>query len=716
MLLQLDLSLFSQFWWVMAFNTDKRKIQGDQDENSVLRHKKKHKVAKESERKTKQTSPTIADKVNKSQEGVDGSQEKAVKKKTPANIDLRKQLKKAGLLKKNKKEQGGGEVVNIAGFGKQDRKELLQQRKAKKNKNYFLLQELTKYWEEFRKSQQDKQKRLQLIDKTLKKAKGQIFALCRNHVASRIFQSAVVHGTQNHLNIVLEEVKDEIVNLSKDTYGHHVVRKIIAAARSQQVDGLVRLFIGNIPQLLRHPCGCTVIDDLYLVAKPQTRNQMLVEFYGKEYRLFGSAVTAGQSSTNPDDYQNDNKQSKFSSFEQIWAKAGEGERRNIIQSLNQHLSPIMEKLLLDPQITHKLLSLYVEHAPGSLVEEAIQNLCGEPLLRIVHTIEGAKTACMIVGYSTAKDRKKIVKCLKGHVLNMAKDSFGYTVLITILDKVDDTTFLNKTVIPEIVSNLLELCADKYGSRVILHLLFPYNTRHIPIAHIQNILSYPTKTVTKVVEQVESKDEDSQQKQDNQPQDMEIDEQASDSDESVEKEMEKIEMGVSKKQDVVRRTELLQGDKTQLLQKLFEECLSRTSEMITTRFSDFVIQELATGGKDGFLVPLDKERIEQLQDRICEVIDSELLDNYFGNRSIAYMIQLDGNDNKRQGASLQLLQKLWNNCFKGNCKELYGHHSQKVFAALYMMGDKTTKKEIKKELAGLVGGSFQEWISKFRFQI
>ena len=45
--------------------------------------------------------------------------------------------------------------------------------------------------------------------------------------------------------------------------------------------------------------------------------------------------------------------------------------------------------------------------------EAIEALAGEPLLRMVHTRDGAWAAVAVLRYGTAKDCKKFVKAMKG---------------------------------------------------------------------------------------------------------------------------------------------------------------------------------------------------------------------------------------------------------------------------------------------------------------
>lgn len=41
-----------------------------------------------------------------------------------------------------------------------------------------------------------------------------------------------------------------------------------------------------MPQLLRHPCGASVVDELYSRSSAAQRNALAAEFYGKEYMLF----------------------------------------------------------------------------------------------------------------------------------------------------------------------------------------------------------------------------------------------------------------------------------------------------------------------------------------------------------------------------------------------------------------------------------------------
>lgn len=88
-------------------------------------------------------------------------------------------------------------------------------------------------------------------------------------------------------------------------------------------------------------------------------------------------------------------------------------------------------------------------SPGTSVTEAVQLLAGPPLLRMVHTREGAQLACDVINYGAAKDRKKAVKAMAGQVMKMALDEWAHVVLVCVLDTVDDTALLKKHILPEL---------------------------------------------------------------------------------------------------------------------------------------------------------------------------------------------------------------------------------------------------------------------------
>ncbi len=104
---------------------------------------------------------------------------------------------------------------------------------------------------------------------------------------------------------------------------------------------------------------------------------------------------------------------------------------------------------MDAVLAHRLISEFLEVAPATMVADAAETLSGEALLHMVHTRAGAQAACAVLAYGTAKDRKKAVKAMKGHVRTAAQDEWGHAVIMTALSVVDDTALLKKIIIAEL---------------------------------------------------------------------------------------------------------------------------------------------------------------------------------------------------------------------------------------------------------------------------
>ncbi len=72
------------------------------------------------------------------------------------------------------------------------------------------------------------------------------------------------------------------------------------------------------------------------------------------------------------------------------------------------------------------------------------------------------------------------------VAKIARDEFGYAVLLRAMDVTDDTVLLKKALFPELVREINSLVLDKYASCVFLHLLAPYSSKYFPKATLEQL--------------------------------------------------------------------------------------------------------------------------------------------------------------------------------------------------------------------------------------
>jgi len=98
----------------------------------------------------------------------------------------------------------------------------------------------------------------------------------------------------------------------------------------------------------------------------------------------------------------------------------------------------------------------------------------ELLIHMLHTPDGAKVAVQSVLLGTAKDRKTIIKSMKGFVTKICKEEHGNVTIMAITDVTDDTVLIEKIILAEMIKSIEELIADKHGCLPFLHLLAPYS--------------------------------------------------------------------------------------------------------------------------------------------------------------------------------------------------------------------------------------------------
>lgn len=618
----------------------------------------------------------------------------------------------------------GGKPAAPEMLDRKERKELERARKARRNKNYGLIQEVVLLWEEARRHDVTAAKRSKLITAILGKVTGHMAELAGSHAASRVIQTCAKYGTPAERSSILKELQPKLIELCKSPYGHFVVSKLVSLAPKEQLPGLLKAFRGHLGELLRHPAGNHVVDDLYSVTDAKQRNIMAAEFYGKEYVLFVGGTL-------------NNTEGPPAHLGDLMARVDSAKQRSIIQHMSKDLLPIMEKGLVDCPLVHRLISEFMEHSPASVVADAAENLSGDPILHMVHTKEGAKAACMAFAYGTAKDRKKALKCMKGHVGAMARDEWGHLVLITALSVVDDTTLLRKVVVSELQKDLGELAEHKYGYRVLVQLLHPCSGRYLPpqllaIARPPG-KQYSAEAMTRPKHTVEAAAWE-------QPEEGLAEAPDSDDDEGADAGNARPTsgpLGVSKKDPDVRRRELLGGGSGGLAAALAALCTQQAGQLIRSQHGSDVLVEVCRGGEGGVLEECLEDpaaALAAVHDALVAAVsgissssgdggsgreggDSEpasqeqqepVLSHFFGSRALRRLVLASGESGASGAAATAFTSKLWSGALQGMCKTWVNTHAAKVLAAVVQHGDAATKRAAVNELQPLVKGSLEEW--------
>lgn len=107
-----------------------------------------------------------------------------------------------------------------------------------------------------------------------------------------------------------------------------------------------------------------------------------------------------------------------------------GGRMAVITFASRVLAGVWEKGMVAHAFVHRVLAEYLEQAPASMVVECLDSLAGDvsnSLVRMMHTLDGAKAANIMIQHASAKHKKKILKSMKGLVPKVAHDEYGRMV-------------------------------------------------------------------------------------------------------------------------------------------------------------------------------------------------------------------------------------------------------------------------------------------------
>ena len=116
--------------------------------------------------------------------------------------------------------------------------------------------------------------------------------------------------------------------------------------------------------------------------------------------------------------------------------------------------------------------------------------------KLMSTKPGSKAMCLIVSHAGVKERKRILKTLKGHTLESLLHDSAFLTIMRLVDVTDDTVTVQKSLLEEIRSTLpdikytatgevigipypplISIAKHRNGNKLLLHLLSP-NKKHL----------------------------------------------------------------------------------------------------------------------------------------------------------------------------------------------------------------------------------------------
>ncbi|XP_048451244.1 pumilio homolog 3 [Rhincodon typus] len=286
---------------------------------------------------------------------------------------------------------------------------------------------------------------------------GNIKNIAFAHDSARVIQCYIQFGDEKQRQEVFEELKEHLVNLSKSKYGRHIVKKILMYGNKQQVAEIIKSFKGEVKKMLRHSEASAIVEYAYNdKAVLEQRKMLTEELYGNTFMICKSVFCPTLDKvleSNPD------------------------KREGIMGEMKEILTPMAQKeAVIKHTLVHKVFLDFFTYCPDKMRTEMVEAV-REAVIYMAHTHDGSRVAMQCLWHGTSKDRKIIVKTMKTYIEKIATGEFSHLVLMAAFDCIDDTKLVKQIILSEIIEALPNLIDNKYGKKVLVHLLSPRDPAH-----------------------------------------------------------------------------------------------------------------------------------------------------------------------------------------------------------------------------------------------
>lgn len=299
-----------------------------------------------------------------------------------------------------------------------------------------------------------------------------ISELLLRHDASRVLQTVVKYATAEQRAQLLDPVCTRLLDLARSHYGRFFVLRLLKYATKNERSRLVAKLQGHVAVLLRHAEAAPVVEAAYAQATPKERRALLRELYGPEEALFGGTeALASRIAAHPE------------------------RREGIVKALRSSLNSFAEKQLMGGAIAQHLLADLFTHATVEEARDLVPTLA-EQLLVLGATRDGAHAAVGVVAYGGAKERKSMIKSLRGHVPALARHPHAHPILLALLRWTDDTVLLCKALVADLCAAAAELSTDHTAQLSLLALLAPPSPACFPRDLLDLLQHYDARAASK----------------------------------------------------------------------------------------------------------------------------------------------------------------------------------------------------------------------------
>jgi pumilio family protein 6 len=364
------------------------------------------------------------------------------------------------------------EEVKKVAFTREERKELKRARKELRP-HHEIVAAANSVW---KLSLRDlpKAERAVKVDEVLAMCGGKIAELAVKHDTSRVLQQLIKYATPAQSGAVHVQLSGHYVKLIVNSYALFIVLKLLQYGSDDVKAAIGKELTGGglLRKLALHSDAARVLDFLYASSTPARKQQFLLSFYGDEFALLHDERDGG---------------SGLSSLAAVLDGVSATKKTAVLAQLEITINRIVKKEMFVFRYAHSLCWQFLQNC-GREQEQELMATLAKSTMALHGSSDGVNVLCHCLTYGGNKERKTIVKALKGSVAELAAHPHAYMLVIKALDVVDDTVLLEKNITAELMSPaaLADLPHSATAAKVYLHLLAPRSPSYFSPAELTTV--------------------------------------------------------------------------------------------------------------------------------------------------------------------------------------------------------------------------------------
>jgi len=284
------------------------------------------------------------------------------------------------------------------------------------------------------------------------------------HDMSRIVQCIIKYCETQVRQAIFQEIEPFIVEMLQSKYAKNCIKTILKYGSQEIRCKVISGFYGNIVKLMSHSVSASLVELTYCTwCTTLEKMHFKQEFYGDMYKL--------------------EKDKDVKSLSDVF-KTATDMKLATLSAVKANLIRILNKGLVNSTLLQTVLWEFLCVCSAEDRNELIVMLRSY-VITLSQTKMGARVAVQCIWHGNSKDRKIILKALKGNVKAICMSKYGHMTLLALFDSVDDTVLMQKIILSELQEDLVNIALNEYGKRVILYLV----ARRKPLYFSPDVVEY-----------------------------------------------------------------------------------------------------------------------------------------------------------------------------------------------------------------------------------